>query len=105
VAKNDNNILSQLLDEKMKKKHGALVNGAKLGGTAPLTKASCFFFLPGAATLVNSWRLGRRHYILLDALTDGAMLFRLELRREASRKRLFCEIHSPLGYSVLNFKD
>jgi hypothetical protein len=43
VAKNVANILSQLLDKKMKKKHGALVNGAKLGGTAPLTKASCFF--------------------------------------------------------------
>jgi hypothetical protein len=26
------------------KKHGALVNGAKLGGTAPLTKAPSFFF-------------------------------------------------------------
>jgi hypothetical protein len=95
VAKNAGNILSQLLDKKMKKKHGALVNGAKLGGTAPLTKTSYFF----------SWRLGRRRYVLLDALTDGAILFRLELRREALRKRLFCEIHSRVGYLVLNFKD
>jgi hypothetical protein len=28
---------------KKRKKHGALVNGAKLGGTAPLTRASCYF--------------------------------------------------------------
>jgi hypothetical protein len=55
--------------------------------------------------LINSWRLGRRRYVLLDALTDGAMLFCLELRHEASRKRLFFKIHSPVGYSMLNFKD
>jgi hypothetical protein len=59
------------------KKHGALVNGAKLGGTAPLTKAPSFFFLLGAATLPNSWRLERRSYVLLDALTDGVMLLHL----------------------------
>jgi hypothetical protein len=30
--------------EKEKEKHGTLVNGVKLGGMAPLTKAPCFFF-------------------------------------------------------------
>jgi hypothetical protein len=73
-------------------------------GYTPLTKASCFF-LSGAATLINSWRLDRMRYVLLDVLTDDAMLFRLELRREASRKKLFYKIHSPVSYLVLNFKN
>jgi hypothetical protein len=47
------------------------------------------FPLSGAATLINSWRLGRRRYVLLDVLTDGAMLFRLELQREALKKGYF----------------
>jgi hypothetical protein len=41
--------------------------------------------------LVNSWRLGRRCYVLLDTLTDDTMLFRLEPPREALRKRSFCK--------------
>jgi hypothetical protein len=87
--------------EKEKQKHGTLVNGVKLGGMAPLTKAPCFFFLPGSTTLVNSWRLGWRRYVLLDALTNGVMPLYLELRRETSRKRLFGKIHLPVDYSVL----
>jgi hypothetical protein len=54
--------------EKEKNKHGTLVNGAKLGDMAPLTKVpSCF--LPGATTLPNFWHLERRRYVLLGALT------------------------------------
>jgi hypothetical protein len=34
--------LFQPLDKKQKK-HGALVNGTKLGSMAPLTMASCYF--------------------------------------------------------------
>jgi hypothetical protein len=45
-----------------------------------------------------------RRYVLFGALTDGAMLLRFELRREAPRKRLFYEIDSLVGYLVLNFR-
>jgi hypothetical protein len=54
--------------------------------------------------LVNSWHLGQRRYVSLDALTNGAMLFCLELWHEASRKRSLCEIDSSVGYAVLKFK-
>jgi hypothetical protein len=55
--------------------------------------------------LANSWRLGRRRHVLLDALTNGTMIFRLELRREAPRKKSFYKIDSPAGHLVLNFRD
>jgi hypothetical protein len=35
------------------------------------------FFLPGAAMLANSWHLGWMRHVLLDALTNDAMLFLL----------------------------
>jgi hypothetical protein len=41
----------------------------------------------------KAWSLGQRRQARgYNAVDQGIMLFRLELRREASRKRLFCEI-------------
>jgi hypothetical protein len=71
VTKNIKNILSQLLDKKIK----------------------------------NIWSLGQlRQARGYGAADQDAMLFRLELRCEALRKKSFCIIHLLAGYLMSNLK-
>jgi hypothetical protein len=54
----------------------------------------------------KAWSLGQQRQAMgYGAIDQSATLFHLELRRKTPRKRLFCEIHSPTDYSVLNFRD
>jgi hypothetical protein len=57
-------------------------------GYGAIDQAVMLFFPTRSRHLENSWRIGRKRYVLFDALTDGVMLLYLELRREASRKEV-----------------